>query len=163
MDVSREACFLFAEHGYPVIGNIRNTEGLKADRTLGQSHKGHSQESQDNKCKHFVHHIFFLLLIMTEPLQGPFYGIAHLNTAECSATVVPAEKLEPWADIPEQFQNQTQSAQREGTRTEGSNRYRGGVKKDTCGGSLNWGWSRKRGLAALSAPTSAQLAKLQAR
>ena len=32
---------------------------------------------------------------MLEPLQEPFYGIAHLNTAECSATVVPAEKLEP--------------------------------------------------------------------
>src|SRR5215467_137029 len=29
------------------------------------------------------------------------------------------------AGIPEQFQNQTQSAQREGTRTECSNRYRG--------------------------------------
>src|SRR5262249_34339749 len=62
--------------------------------------------------------IFFLLLInMLEPLQGPFLRDRTLNAAD-GATVVPAEKLEPWADIPEQFQNQTQSAQREGTRTE---------------------------------------------
>src|SRR5262249_52481540 len=96
--------------------------GLKADRTLGQSHKRNSQKSQDNKCKHFVHHIFFLLLI--NMLDAP-PGTRTLKYARCSATVVPAENLEPWADIPEQFQNQTESTQREGTRTECSNRYRG--------------------------------------
>ena len=74
---------------------------------------------------------------MLEALQGPFYGIAHLNTAECSATVVPAENLEHWADIPEQFQNQTQSAQREGNSNGVFKQIPGGVKKDTCGGSLN--------------------------
>src|SRR5215813_14632734 len=50
------------------------------------------------------------------PSRDPFYGIAHLNPAHCSATIVPAEKLEPERVIPEQFHNQTQSAQREGTR-----------------------------------------------
>src|SRR5215472_9094728 len=51
--------------------------------------------------------IFFLLLInMLEPLQGPFLRDRTLNAAD-GATVVPAEKLEPWAGIPEQFQNQT--------------------------------------------------------
>src|SRR5262245_9628346 len=97
---------------------------------MGQSHKGHSQESQNKKCKHFVRHIFFLLLI--NMLEAP-PGTRTLKYARCSATVVPAEKLEPWADIPEQFHNQTQSAQREKTRPECSNRYWGGVKKDTCG------------------------------
>src|SRR5262249_3564238 len=29
------------------------------------------------------------------PSRDPFYAIAHLNTADRSATVVPAEKLEP--------------------------------------------------------------------
>src|SRR5262245_4713264 len=28
------------------------------------------------------------------PSRDPFYGSAHLNTARCSATVVPAKKLE---------------------------------------------------------------------
>src|SRR5215468_3548308 len=55
-----------------------------------------------------------------------FYGIAHLNTAECSATVVPAEKLEPGRIFLSNFRTKHKSAQREGTRTEGSNRY-GGV------------------------------------
>src|SRR5215467_1306664 len=48
------------------------------------------------------------------PSRDPFYEIAHLNTARCSATVVPAEKLEPWADIPEQFQNQTHRLREKG-------------------------------------------------
>src|SRR5215470_3758288 len=60
------------------------------------------------------------------PSRDPFYGIAYLNTARCSATVVPGEKLEPWAGIPEQFQNQTQSA-RERSDSNGS------VQTDTGG------------------------------
>src|SRR5262249_607867 len=51
--------------------------GLKTDRTLGPGHKGNSQESQDKKCKHFVHHIFFLLLI--NMLEAP-PGTRTLNT-----------------------------------------------------------------------------------
>src|SRR5215471_12190573 len=74
--------------------------------------------------------IFFLLLInMWQPLQGPFLRDRTLESHRCGATVVPAEKLEPGLGIPQQFQNQTQSAQREGTRTECSNRYRGCKKR----------------------------------
>src|SRR5262249_35129379 len=64
--------------------------------------------------------IYFLLLI--NMLEAP-PGTRTLKCHRCSATVVPAEKPEPGWGIPEQFQNQTQSAQREGTRTECSNRY----------------------------------------
>src|SRR5262249_28226963 len=74
----------------------------------------------------------YIFLLLINMLEAP-PGTRTLKYARCSATVVPAEKLEPWTDIPEQFQNQTQQAQKEGTRTEGSNRYRGGLKKDTCG------------------------------
>src|SRR5262249_4635634 len=92
MDVSREAGFLLAEYDYRVLGNIHRIEGLKADSTLGASHKGHSQESQDNKCKHFVHHIFFLLLInMLAAPPGTFLRDRTLNAPD-GATVVPAEK-----------------------------------------------------------------------
>src|SRR5215813_13329095 len=74
----------------------------------------------------------YIFLLLINMLEAP-PGTRTLKYARCSATVVPAEKLEPWADIPEQFHNQTQSAQREKTRPECSNRYWGGVKKDTCG------------------------------
>src|SRR5215813_13621986 len=60
------------------------------------------------------------------PSRDPFYGNAHLNPAECSATVVPAEKLQPGRIFLSNFKTKHKSAQREGTRTEGSNRY-GGV------------------------------------
>src|SRR5262245_34523653 len=74
--------------------------------------------------------IFFLLLI--NMLEAP-PGTRTLKYARCSATVVPAEKLEPWADIPEQFQNQTQSTQKRRDSNGVFKQIRGSVKKDTCG------------------------------
>src|SRR5262249_5087511 len=60
------------------------------------------------------------------PSRDPFYGNAHLNPADCSATVEPAEKLQPGRIFLSNFKTKHKSAEREGTRTECSNRY-GGV------------------------------------
>src|SRR5215468_8837820 len=137
MNIPRFAGLLLAEHDYRVFGNSHHIEVLdrllRTARALGQRHKGHSQESQDNKCKHFVHHIFFLLLInMLEDPPGTLSTGSHTKCCRWSNRCASRETGSR-VRIPEQFSNQTQSAQREGTRTDCSNRYRGGVKKDTCG------------------------------
>src|SRR5262249_11976273 len=77
--------------------------------------------------------IFFLLLInMLAAPPGTLSTGSHTKCCRWSNRCASRETGSR-VRIPEQFQNQTQSAQREGTRTECSNRYRGGVKKDTCG------------------------------
>src|SRR5215475_12830060 len=80
--------------------------------------KGTAKKARTINAKILGHHIFFLLLInmLEPPPRDPFYRIAHLNTAECCATVVPAEKLESWAGILEQIHNPTVVAPREGTK-----------------------------------------------
>src|SRR5215471_7726937 len=69
--------------------------------------------------------IFFLLLInMLEAPPGTLSTGSHTKCPRWSNRCASGE-TGTRADIPEQFQNQTQSAQKEGTRTECSNRYRG--------------------------------------
>src|SRR5215468_12187128 len=101
MNIPRFAGLLLAEHDYRVFGNSHHIEVLdrllRTARALGQSHKGHSQESHDDKCKHFVHHIFFLLLI--NMLEAP-PGIRTLKYARCSAIVVPTENQKSGQVIP---------------------------------------------------------------
>ena len=60
-------------------------------------------------------------------------GTRTLKYARCSATAVPAENLEPWADIPEQFQNQTTVCPERRDSNGVFKQIPGGVKKDTCG------------------------------
>src|SRR5262249_15588388 len=75
--------------------------------------------------------IHFLLLnkYAGSPSRDPFYGIAHLNTGECSATVVPAEKLEPgWVFLSKFKTSRPERRDGSWSRTECSNRY-GGCKK----------------------------------
>src|SRR5262249_12920763 len=67
------------------------------------------------------------------PSRDPFYGIAHLNTARRSATVVPAEKLEPGYIFLSNFKTKHSRPGEKRLERECSNRYRGGIKKDTCG------------------------------
>jgi len=68
---------------------------------------------------------------MLEAPPGTFLRDRTLNAAD-GATVVPAEKLGPGYVFLSNFQNQTQSAQREGLERSVETDT-GGVKKDTCG------------------------------
>src|SRR5262245_35495840 len=97
MNVSRDVCFLSAEHDYRVFGNIRRTQGLDGPpRALGERCKGHSQESHDNKWEYFFHHIFLLLVndmgspfrdLSTGSLQTPCFPF--LYSAICHSPYVP--------------------------------------------------------------------------
>src|SRR5262245_41516786 len=63
MNVSRDVCFLSAEHDYRVFGNVCNAQGFEGPpRALGKRRKGHSQESHNNKWQRVFHHIFLLLV-----------------------------------------------------------------------------------------------------
>src|SRR5262249_43775430 len=78
------------------------------------SHKGHSQESQDNKCKHFVHHIFFLLLInMLAAPPGTLSTGSHTKCPRWSNRCASRETGSR-VRIPEQFQNQTSRPREKG-------------------------------------------------
>src|SRR5262245_11365008 len=79
--------------------------------------------------------IFFLLFdkYAGSPSRDPFYGIAYLNTARCSATVVPAEKLEPGYVFLSNFQIKHSRPREKGLERSVETDTRGGVKKDNCG------------------------------
>src|SRR4029453_14185569 len=82
MNVSRDVCFLSAEHDYRVFGNICSQVLDGPPRALGERRKGHSQESHDNKWEHFFHHISSFLLMTLEPLQDLSTG--SLQTPYCA-------------------------------------------------------------------------------
>src|SRR5215813_8173134 len=66
------------------------------------------------------------------PSRDPFYGSAHLNTARCSATVVPAKKLEHERIFLSNFKTKHSRPERRDSKGV-FKQIRGGVKKDTCG------------------------------